>query len=202
VRHLQKVLLLSAVAVAGVVLAAPGVAQAEGPYWHVNSQKLEASEEFALEGGLTFKHPFSEKFTFEINCPDVGSDGALENGEEAAEGAFSSFFLVAPGCITNIPGCHPGFQGTDTPTSIVTREGEVDITDFGVYMSLHGCESIGIPNGWVISIGGTLVGEWDNETGCLAYEDAGELQFVVAEKPVFVDGELCLTAPGGAVTLE
>jgi hypothetical protein len=62
------------------------------------------------------------------------------------------------------------------------------------------CALYGLPGG--LSWGGTLEGEWNSETQCLVYEEAGSLEFFPFELSALTNGTLCPVAPGGPVSLE
>ncbi len=199
-RSRKMLCLLVALAAMGA-LAAPAMAQAEGPFWYVNGEKLEGEEQLELDGTLEFSRPLSESFTFVMAKCEVSLGGTIENGEEAAEGEIYNFVLNTHPCSTNLPGC-TSLVLPNLPWSIAANETGVDLSEVAFTVSFDNVcsEAYGIPK--KRSVSGTLQGQWNNEGSCLEYVNAGSLVLTGTEEPVLSDGGLCPWPPSGNITLE
>jgi hypothetical protein len=194
-RPILRLLLLAAIAVGA--FAVPAAAQAEGPFWYVNAEKLEEEIKVNVDGALTFTAG-----PYRFNCNELAFDGAIRNGEEKAEGEIDS--LVEGPCASNLPGCtvEPlSAQELSWPMAVNSAT-SVDWGNVKLKFDFSPtCLMYALPPEFFV--GGTLEGAWDNETRCFEYIDAGSLIVIGPSWPLLTIGELCLsTAEEGVMTLE
>jgi hypothetical protein len=186
--------------VAAVALAVPTAAQAEGPFWYVNNQKLAGVEEFSAEGELSFKVPLGES-SFQVGPCQAQVGGTLANDAKAAAGTVNGLTMSTP-CGTSLFGCYvSSVKPTNLPWSIAAEAGKVVMQDLALNVATMGmCKIYGVPSNSFLK--GPLRGGWRGETECLEYKEAGELLVVGPEKPVYTNGDLCLSVPKGTLALK
>jgi hypothetical protein len=176
-RYTRKLMMLFVSAIAMVMFAVPAAALAEGPFWHLESEKLEAEKEVEvdLDGTLSFSFSWG---LVNITCSERHFEGMIRNGEEVAEGEISSL-TAAPMAIGESFDLENVYFHADLSTP---------------------CQQFGFPKS--LAWTGTLKGEWNYITSCIQYISAGNLALTFGGAAMSTTGELCATSEEGVPTLE
>jgi hypothetical protein len=198
-RYTRKLMMLFVSAIAMVMFAVPAAALAEGPFWHLESEKLEAEKEVEvdLDGTLSFSFSWG---LVNITCSERHFEGMIRNGEEVAEGEISS--LTAAPCSTNLPaGCTVNSLSAQSQPWPMAIGESFDLENVYFHADLSTpCQQFGFPKS--LAWTGTLKGEWNYITSCIQYISAGNLALTFGGAAMSTTGELCATSEEGVPTLE
>ena len=102
------------------------------------------------------------------------------------------FINVGGGVYAPVTGCFITAMSTaGFPWHIDVEEGATGIAITGAYFTneYNGCGALGIPNGAMLSAEGTATGTWDNNGGCIRFNNDGDL--TAGGAAVSTDGSIC-----------
>jgi hypothetical protein len=214
---IKKMLLLVSAMAAIAAFTAPAAAQAA--YWYTDHlpsgpETLLGNEEEALTVDGTGE--LSSTVTGVITGPavvhfhgDIWNDFTTQMGE----GAITDFVITAPvgGIPTNLPGCSATATNSTTDAEGNPLE-EWPITlstpvepgqPAGVAISNvtftnhynHQCQTFGLPA--TAPAAGTVTGSIASGSDCIRFVNAGDLETENGLDTVAINGEVCVTDPGG-----
>jgi hypothetical protein len=181
-------LIVTAVAVTAISGAA--VAQAEGPNWYLEGEKLETAIAVEAAGELQFQGPFL------MGPCEVLLEGVLENKSGHAAGDFFAGEVPTHPCGTALPGCtlEVDLYNFSWNISADATGVSIDNTRFTNKWSPYCRTMYGFSETW--TWGGTLKTPTFTE-GCLEYEGAGSLAMIPTGPTMKTTGALCLSTPEG-----
>jgi hypothetical protein len=171
---------------------------AEGPLWYLNGSKLGGKA-----NAKSFVANTTWKFTsdpIELSCETVESSGQIWNASNGGRVGVDEVLLSEGG---EWGGCDVSAGGTH----ICTREGESSISPMSMFsegtntltaseLAVHLRFSEGCPIGEEADLGGQLSGQFNNETGCIEYDEAGSLE-TAGNYAVLTSAQICPEVEGG-----
>jgi RHS repeat-associated protein len=204
--HLRKLTLLVFAALAALALLVPVAAQAEGPFWYLNGEKLGEEETLTLQVTPTNPHFSIGEGTVAWNCtPESGESGAARvKNRPSAEGEITEF--------SSELSCSGGFLGECTAqagpfdlewTMAFGSEQAISLSEPGFWFE-NNYNCYGFPEGAVWSYEGDLTGHYANgENGVVFdFEKAGSLHLSSnSAVQVKTTSEFELTSPEGRLAL-
>lgn len=204
---LRKMLLLIGMVLTAVAFAAPAVAQA-GDEWYtdVDGEAITLGTTTSTGDTVEFTGTMTwTKFPLKQSCMNTHVRTILWNPEiedtHTATGEIYGITYTVPctvGVLTvdgykHIPGCEiTAVESTGLPwhMNVATGTNGIDIWGANFTFTYNGCGGLGIPNGAKIGFSGTMTGTWNNEGGCITFNNSGDLKNAAGE-PVNLDDGLC-----------
>ena len=189
----KKMLLLVGAAMALVAFSASA---AQANQWYTDEGETETivgastteGDELSLEGELAWTNKAG---TFRAGPCETTAEVTLWNENGQATGEVNNFEIFQP-CNTSIPGCQvqEAITSTPFPWHIDVFGDAVNITGASFVNTYNdGCTALGLPPGVPLGGKGTTTGEFNTESHCLEFNQAGDL--VGPLGGTFIDGEIC-----------
>jgi hypothetical protein len=179
----------------------------EGPLWYLNGSKLgDKAHAKSFAANTTWKFNTGPMGAIKFSCETVESSGQIWN---AGNGGRVG--------VDQVPFSEGGeWEGCDVfagATLICEKAGESDMSPMSMFsggtnaltaseLAVHLRFNEGCAMGEETDFGGQLDGQFNNETGCIEYNNAGSLE-TAAHKAFSTSAQMCPeVAGGGKLTLE